>query len=211
MSLYLLYYSLGDNLWLWRADHVRLRPNEEPNDPRFKLYHQVRVWEKDANGNKVRKSNECYVENALEVNGNDVKMYGLFCEHTLGHQMVWRGERGTVSFFQCELPYDVDTDYADDGYVGYYVDPNVTAHKGLGVGVYSNFTQFDVTAPFGLDVQAHGKSDDIHIENAFTVFLNDKGGIKNVIKVSDGAVGGEVKYSPGNPNPDHVKRAFTKE
>lgn len=202
---------VGDNLWLWRADHVRLRPNEVANDARFPFYHQVRVWKKDEEGNVVKKVNECYVENALEVNGDDVKMYGLFCEHTIGHQMVWRGERGTVSFFQCELPYDVNVDFAEEGYVGYYVDPNVKVHKGLGVGVYSNFTQFPVVAPLGLSVQGHGASDDIQIDNAFTVFLNGKGGIKNVIKVASGVLGDEVKDSPGSPNPDQIKRALTKE
>jgi hypothetical protein len=41
----------------------------------------------DENGNKV-KLNECFVENALVVNVNDVKMYGLFCKFTGGYQMV---------------------------------------------------------------------------------------------------------------------------
>mmetsp|Transcript_22725 Transcript_22725/g.40496 ORF Transcript_22725/g.40496 Transcript_22725/m.40496 type:complete len:620 (+) Transcript_22725:414-2273(+) len=80
---------VGDNLWLWRADHVQLREGEEPNDPSLALYHQVR-------------SGECGVKNALEVKGNDVHMYGLFCEHTTEHQLVWSGSRGGVLFFQCE-------------------------------------------------------------------------------------------------------------
>lgn len=41
----------------------------------------------DENGNKV-KLNECFVESALVVNSNDVKMYDLVCEHSAQHQMV---------------------------------------------------------------------------------------------------------------------------
>ena len=61
-----------------------------------------------------------------------MKTYGLFCEHTTEHQCVWNGERGTVNFFQCELPYDVDTDFADNKFVGYYVNPSVKEHVGRG-------------------------------------------------------------------------------
>ena len=89
---------IGENLWLWRADDVRLGPNEEPNDPNFP-YHQVQMWEDgvDNDGKKIKiKVNECSVKNALEVNGDDVKMYGLFCDHTTAHQLVWRGEGGKV-------------------------------------------------------------------------------------------------------------------
>ena len=66
---------IGDNLWLWRADHVKLRPNELPNNPALPLYYQVR-------------SGECGVKTALEVKGHDVHMYGLFCEHTTEHQLT---------------------------------------------------------------------------------------------------------------------------
>jgi hypothetical protein len=86
----------------------------------------------EENSEKV-KLNKCFVENALVVNGtNDVKMYGLFCKHTAGKQMIWNGEHRTVNFFQCKLPYDVNSDYADDGYVGYYVHDDVKAHTGQG-------------------------------------------------------------------------------
>lgn len=98
-------HVVGDNLWLWRADHVMLAPNEEPNDERFKLYHQVR-------------QDECKVNVAIIVYGNHVKMYGLFCEHTLKDQCIWKGNHGSTTFFQCELPYDVSESYGEDGYAG---------------------------------------------------------------------------------------------
>jgi hypothetical protein len=50
------------------------------------------------------------VQTALEVLSDDVTIYGLAAEHTLGDLVLWRGERGRVYFYQCELPYDVATD-----------------------------------------------------------------------------------------------------
>jgi len=187
---------MGDNLWLWRADHVKLIPKgykgreekEEFNDPLLPLYHQTRIWE-EKDGNKI-KINECNAKNAIVVNGNDVKMYGLFCEHTTEHQCVWNGERGTVNFFQCELPYDVDTDFADNKFVGYYVNPSVKEHVGRGIGVYTNFQCYDVHSHVGISVPDTPK---VVIRNPFSVFLNNKGGIKNVIKLGNKAFGGPVK------------------
>ncbi len=198
--------NTGDNLWLWRADHVRLGVDEKPNDPNFPFYHQVRSLEEgfDEDGLMVLINiNECFVKNALEVNGDDVKMYGLFCEHTLEHQLVWRGERGNVTFFQCELPYDVGIEFTKKGFTGYYVQPNVHEHVGRALGVYSNFQCYDVKAPVGFKVPASDAGvNNIQIESPFTVFLSSKGGIKNVIKVGNEVFGGEVKEG------DQVKRAW---
>jgi len=92
----------GDNLWLWRADHVKLAPGEKQNAPPLD-YHQVRIFEK-VDGKTVY-VNECMVDNAIIVYGDNVSMYGLFCEHTVKDQMIWKGEHGSVTFFQCELAY----------------------------------------------------------------------------------------------------------
>mmetsp|Transcript_20675 Transcript_20675/g.26333 ORF Transcript_20675/g.26333 Transcript_20675/m.26333 type:complete len:407 (-) Transcript_20675:149-1369(-) len=157
---------IGDNLWLWRADHCQLRPNELPNNPKLPLYWQVR-------------SGECGVKTALDVKGNDVHMYGLFCEHTTEHQMIWSGSRGGVSFYQCELPYDVLIgDFT--GYVGYNVEDTVTSHKGRGVGVYSNFQVDKVMGDSGF---LHPEDGDIDLIHPFTVFLDgvDGSGIKGII------------------------------
>ena len=179
---------VGDNLWLWRADHVRLRPGELPNDPNFPLYHQVRI--KDEEGEIV---NECMVDNALEVRGDYVKMYGLFCEHTVQHQLVWKGHHGAVSFYQSELPYDVDTDYAENGFVGYYIHDDVEMHIGRGLGVYSNFQLNDVHAPSGIE---YPSKEGVLLESPFTVFLNNKGGIRSVVKVGDELIGDAVRGPP---------------
>eukprot|EP00531_Pseudo-nitzschia_arenysensis_P009226 CAMPEP_0116131404 /NCGR_PEP_ID=MMETSP0329-20121206/8986_1 /TAXON_ID=697910 /ORGANISM="Pseudo-nitzschia arenysensis, Strain B593" /LENGTH=732 /DNA_ID=CAMNT_0003625829 /DNA_START=163 /DNA_END=2361 /DNA_ORIENTATION=- len=178
---------IGDNLWLWRADHVKLKPNEPPNNPNFPLYHQVRIWEMDDEGNK-QPVNECMCKNAIYVEGNDVRMYGLFAEHTTEDQMVWKGERGSVTFFQCELPYDVDESYS---HCGYNVLENVKEHTGIGLGVYSNFTCFDVVAKLGLKFPATEK---VVIVNPFTKWLaGEKGsGIENVLCKGDSIIGNKV-------------------
>jgi len=179
---------IGDNLWLWRADHVKLKPGEEPNAPNInKRYHQVRIWE-EVDGKQVR-VDECMVKNAIVVEGHDVSIYGLFAEHTTETQMIWKGERGNVSFFQCELPYDVSADY---NHAGYHVHENIESHSGRGIGVYSNFTCFDVTARKGLMFPA---KDQISIHNPFTVFLNGYGGIENVLHEGRKKVGDAVSKS----------------
>jgi len=176
---------VGDNLWLWRADHVKLNPGEAPNDPNVNpRYHQVRIWE-EIDGKQVR-VDECMVKNAIVVEGNDVSIYGLFAEHTTADQMVWKGERGNVTFFQCELPYDVNIEFS---HTGYRVHKDVEAHSGRGIGVYSNFTCFDVNAHKGLMFPAKDK---IKIQNPFTIFLNGKGGIENVLHEGENKVGEAV-------------------
>jgi len=186
-------HVVGDNLWLWRADHVRLREGEIANVPNFPRYHQVRIW------NKVTKQriDECYVKNALVVDGDDVKMYGLFCEHTCEHQMVWKGERGSVSFFQCELPYDVDVDYADDNYCGYFVHKDIKEHVARGVGVYTNFQEYDVHVPSAIQLP-FGKG--IILQNPFARHLQNEGGLKNVVDVSGFRIGGGVSKSSKHSN-----------
>jgi len=92
-------YVVVDHVWLWRADH-------------------------DVQGSV--KSSHNYVATGLEVNGNFVRAYGLFVEHTLGDMVLWNGEDGETYFYQSELPYDVTQDnYANKGYHSYHVSANV--------------------------------------------------------------------------------------
>jgi len=179
---------IGDNLWLWRADHVRLAEGETPNDEKYPLYHQTRIWKDNEDGTR-EKVNECDAKNAIEVTGNDVKMYGLFCEHTTEHQCVWTGERGSTTFFQCELPYDVDIDYAHDKFTGYYVDDNVEKHAARGIGVYSNFTCYPVKVDSGMQLPS---KEGIILENPLTLALGGSGNIgaiSNVVHQGKALVG----------------------
>ncbi len=69
---------IGDNAWLWRADHGA--------------------------GNEWNNSKN---KNGLIVNGANVIYYGLAVEHTQEYQTIWNGEGGRVYFYQSEIPYDV--------------------------------------------------------------------------------------------------------
>ena len=130
---------IGDNMWLWRADH--------------------------SEGGGLVKNGDNPCDNALIVNGDDVStqdhphhschyliypgmslrdclrlqvtMYGLAAEHTLKDIVLWNGDRGSSYFFQAELPYDVKT-YP---YAGYHVADDVDTHKSYGAGVYHFFRE----------------------------------------------------------------------
>ncbi len=69
---------IGDNAWLWRADH-------------------------GAGATWVGAKNK----NGLIVNGKNVFYYGLAVEHTQEYQTLWNGNGGRVYFYQSEMPYDV--------------------------------------------------------------------------------------------------------
>jgi hypothetical protein len=112
---------IGDNLWLWRADHG-----------------EGAGWD----SNKVK--------NGLIVNGANVTLYALFVEHCQEYQTLWNGEGGRVYFYQSELPYDPPnqaawTSSAHTGYASYKVADGVRTHEAWGLGIYSYFTAAPVT------------------------------------------------------------------
>jgi len=160
---------MGDNLWLWRADHMKLRPGEKANNENFPLYHQT-------------EEGEAQVKNALIVNGDNVNMYGLFCEHTVEDQLIWNGNNGSVVFFQCELPYDVShANFGERNFVGYRVHDDVDSHEGFGIGVYCNFTNKNEPPVTVQTAIVHPTKDGIKFKFPFTRFLNNLGEIKSVI------------------------------
>ena len=183
-------YVIGDNLWLWRADHsVLLSADEiEMNRTPNKLYHKP-----------TQREFKC--DHSLEVNGNNVIMYGLFGEHTLKDVVRWNGENGKTFFFQCELAYDVDpetfiTDATErDGYVGFRVADNVKSFEGYGMGVYCNFRDFDVSVPTAIRTPAVVTP---NMVNLFTKYLDKTtlGGIKSV----HNGVGSPVRNANGQTN-----------
>ena len=125
---------VGDNLWLWRADHGA-----------------GAGW----TTNRVR--------NGLVVNGDDVTMYGLFVEHTQEYQTLWNGNGGHVYFYQSEMPYDPPSQAAWShegphgdvkGYASYKVGDRVTSHEALGLGVYCVFNDAPVVANAAVEAPA---------------------------------------------------------
>jgi hypothetical protein len=109
---------MGDNFWLWRADHGT---GATP------------FW----TGNPS--------QSGIVVNGNNVTMYGLLVEHHQRYQTLWNGNGGRVYFYQSELPYDPPSQSAwseapgVDGYASYKVANTVTSHQAYGLGVYAVF------------------------------------------------------------------------
>jgi len=108
---------IGDNLWLWRADHGA-----------------GAGWtsNKSAHG--------------LIVNGQNVTMYALFAEHFQDFQTLWNGNDGELYFYQSELPYDPPNQQAwqhdgINGFASYKVAAAVTSHHALGLGVYAVLRQ----------------------------------------------------------------------
>jgi hypothetical protein len=73
---------IGDNLWLWRADHAELSPGEAPNYP--DLVSSI-YWQTE--------QEEYRVGTGLQVLGDDVTVFGLAVEHVNGQQTIWSGGR----------------------------------------------------------------------------------------------------------------------
>ncbi len=113
---------VGDNFWLWRADHG----------------HGV-GWNSNRNAT------------GLIVNGENVTLYGLFVEHCQQYQTLWNGNGGRVYFYQSEMPYDPPSQDAwrhgdTNGYASYKVADNVQTHEAWGLGVYCAFHAAPVVA-----------------------------------------------------------------
>ena len=85
---------------------------------------------------------------------------------------------GQVFFFQSELPYDANFSFADKGFVGYKVESQY--HKACGLGVYSNFRDFNVDVKTELLVP-NQPNDSIQMKNMFTVKLDNMGKISSVV------------------------------
>ena len=172
---------IGDNLWLWRADHTALAPGEAPRE---------RVERRRARGGGAR----CRCEHGRVVVGRGVPMVGLAGGHATRDNGVWRGEAGAVYFFQNELPYDAThAAFGAAGYAGYAVDGAVAAHEARGVGVYSFFRDAQVLVPAAIRApDAPG----VVFENAFTRHLDGHSGILSVLNGRGGATGAAMGWLP---------------
>jgi hypothetical protein len=149
-------HVVGDNFWLWRADHGA-----------------GAKW--DVNKNR----------NGLIVNGNDVTIYGLFVEHCHEHQTIWNGQRGRVYFYQSEMPYDPPSQEAwmhdgVRGYASYKVADKVTTHEAWGLGIYSYFTAAPIVADSAIEAP---KVPGVKLHHLTTIRLGGKpgSGINRVI------------------------------
>ncbi|HOX02174.1 MAG TPA: hypothetical protein P5555_07435 [Candidatus Paceibacterota bacterium] len=157
-------HVLGDNLWLWRADH---------------------------GSNVGWAENTC--DTGLQVDGDDVTIYGLFVEHTQAYQTVWNGERGRVYFYQSEMPYDPPSHEewrspTGEGYASYKVGDRVTHHEAWGLGVYHVFKRAPVLARTAIETPA---APGIRMHHMLTFRLGGGrpgSGIRHVINDAGGEV-----------------------
>jgi hypothetical protein len=159
---------VGDNLWLWRADHG-----------------SGAGWDT----NRVR--------NGLIVNGVDVTMYGLFVEHCQEYQTVWNANGGRVYFYQSEMPYDPPSQQAwshdgVNGYASYKVADSVTNHQAFGLGIYCYFTAAPVVADNAIETPTGAG---IKMHNMCSVRLNGEPG-SGISHVINGRGDGVVPAKP---------------
>lgn len=134
--------TIIDNTWLWRADH-------------------------DVDGPVMNGANPSDV--GIVVNGDNVTAYGLMSEHHLTNLVEWRGNYGKTVMYQSEYAYDVGHEYVDMDYVSYYVEEEVTYHRGYGIGTYSNFRDHGVVVKNGIKVPP---VDGVKMINSLTVWLD---------------------------------------
>lgn len=169
-------WVVGDNLWLWRADHAALEANEKPKP--FEKYHLV-------------KEDEYRCNQAIEVTGKFVYMYGLACEHTQKANTLWSGENGSTFFYQCELPYDLSQE-SIKSCCGYRL--TTYKHEAVGLGVYCYFRDHCTVAENGIQFPRQmctPKPMSGYFLNSFTRFLNGNfgSGIAHVINNVGSQVG----------------------
>jgi len=141
---------IGDNLWLWRADHGA---GSTP------------FWI----GNPS--------QSGLVVNGNFVTMYGLFVEHHQQYQTLWNGNWGRLYFYQSELPYDPPSQSAwmeasgVDGYASYKVANTVTSHQAYGLGVYAVFINSTNISCFNA-METPTNSQQVNVHDMMDVYIS---------------------------------------
>jgi chitodextrinase len=160
---------VGDQLWLWRADHG-----------------EGAAW----NTNPTK--------NGLLVNGNNVTIYGLFNEHHNEYQTLWNGNGGRVYFYQSEIPYDVPNQGSwmskngtVNGYASYKVADTVSSHEAWGVGVYSYFRDAAVKSENAIEAP---NVQGVKFHNMTTIWLNGMAGseITHIINGTGGRVYGST-------------------
>jgi hypothetical protein len=163
-----------DDIWAWRADHGA-----------------GVGWTQNT------------ADSGLVVNGDDVTATGLFVEHYQRYEVLWNGERGTVIFFQNEMPYDVPSQAAwmadanTLGYPAFTATNAVQTFTGYGMGSYSFFNQ-------GIDIYADNAfvvptRPGVSMNDLLTVFLDATHGRGGILHVIDGIGGSSTAANPDVP------------
>ena len=158
---------IGDNLWLWRADHGA-----------------GVGWTQNA------------CNNGLVVNGDRVTLYGLFVEHHEQYQTLWNGNWGRVYFYQSELPYDAPSQgvwsesSGVNGYASYKVANSLTSHQAYGLGVYGVFTSTTTSCFNAIETPTNAQQVNLH--DIISVCITAEGGSSSQITHIINGTGNEV-------------------
>jgi hypothetical protein len=161
---------IGDNFWLWRADHGA---GSTP------------YW----TGNPS--------QSGLVVNGNNVTMYGLFVEHHQQYQTLWNGNGGRLYFYQSELPYDPPSQSAwshngVNGYASYKVANTVTSHQVYGLGIYAVFINTGGAYISCFNAIETPTNQQVNVHDMMDVYITGNGGssvINHIINGTGSTVG----------------------
>jgi len=155
---------IGDNFWVWRADH----------------------------GAGVGWNNN-RAANGILVSGDDVTIYALLVEHFQEYQTIWEGENGKIIFYQCEIPYDVPDqeswrshEGAVNGFASIKIADTVRRHEAWGLGIYLYNRDAEVELRSAMEVP--DGAEDIRIHNICTVMITGNPGMSHIINEEGEAV-----------------------
>lgn len=155
---------IGDNFWVWRADHG-----------------SGVGWEKNRAANGVL------------VAGDNVTVYALMVEHFQEYQTIWEGENGKIIFYQCEIPYDVPDqeswrshDGKVNGYASIKLADTVKKHESWGLGIY--LYNRDAEVELHSAMEAPEKGTEIRVHNICTVMITGNPGMSHIINEDGDAV-----------------------
>ena len=147
---------IGDNLWIWRADHG-----------------ENVAWDKNT------------AANGMIVNGDNVTMYALMVEHFQEYQTIWNGDNGKVIMYQSEMPYDVPSQEEwrshsgkRNGYASIYVDHSVNNFEAWGIGIYSYHRDAKVEAFCAMELP---DKDSVKVHHICAIMITGNPGISHVI------------------------------
>lgn len=155
---------IGDNFWVWRADHG-----------------SGVGWEANR------------AANGIMVAGDNVTVYALMVEHFQEYQTIWEGENGKIVFYQCEIPYDVPNqeswlshDGAVNGFASVKIADTVKKHEAWGLGIYLYNRDAEVELHSAMEVPED--AEDIRVHNICTVMITGNPGMSHIINEEGDAV-----------------------
>lgn len=155
---------IGDNFWVWRADH----------------------------GSGVG-WNQNKAANGILAAGNDITIYALMVEHFQEYQTVWEGENGKIVFYQCEIPYDVPDQKSwkshkgsVNGFSSIKIADSVKSHEAWGLGIY--LYNRDAEVELYSAMEAPEGTGEIRVHNICTVMITGNPGMSHIINSAGDAV-----------------------